>query len=106
MRKRKPFMWTMRDGTKIPVTEMTDSHLANAIALCERNAESFRQSAIHSGYQMLSMLQGEQAIYSVESELDRLEEGEFDLYEESESYAALIDEQERRTLNAKKEDEK
>lgn len=94
--KKKPFMWTTRDGTKIPVTEMTDSHLANAIAMCERNSENYRQSALNSGLQMLSMLQGEQAIYSVECEMDRLGSDEWDLYDESESYRALIDERERR----------
>ena len=95
-KNRKEFMWTMRDGTKIPVTEMTDSHLDNAIALMERNSERYRQGAINSGYQMLGFLHGEQAIYSVECELSRLENGEFDLYDESESYRALVDERERR----------
>jgi len=90
-------MWTQRDGTKIAVTEMTTSHLENAVALMERNSERYRQSAINAGYQMLSMLQGEQAILSVESELNNLEE-DFDLYDVSESYRALIDECERREL--------
>jgi len=32
-------MWTMRDGTKIKVRDMTNSHLANALRMLERNAE-------------------------------------------------------------------
>jgi hypothetical protein len=95
--KKKPFMWTMRDGTKIAVVNMSNEHLDNAIALMERNAERYRQGAINSGFQMLSMLQGEQAIYAVESEMDRLTDGEWDLYDESEAYRALVDEKERRT---------
>lgn len=96
--KKKHFMWTMRDGSKIPVTEMTDSHLLNAISFCERHEEAYRNHAISEGYSMLSGIQGEQATYDIENEISRLEEGEFDLYDESKSYRALVDEKERREL--------
>jgi hypothetical protein len=31
--------WTQRDGTKIPLDRMTDTHLVNAMAMCMRNSE-------------------------------------------------------------------
>ena len=33
-------IWTMRDGTKIPVEEMTTSHLQNTIRFLERKEDT------------------------------------------------------------------
>lgn len=35
--------WTMRDGTTIHVTKMTDSHIRNCIAMLERNWSPFAE---------------------------------------------------------------
>ena len=52
---------------------MTDSHLANTIALLERAAPQNRQRILATAYSASSMLQGEMASYYAEQDIDRLE---------------------------------
>ena len=62
--------WTTRDGTKVRICDMTDTHLSNAIKYLER----LHQQTIADGYGVLSMMQGEMAITSIEAEIESLEE--------------------------------
>lgn len=39
LRKREQFYWETRDGKKIPLTQMTDEHLVNAINYINRMDE-------------------------------------------------------------------
>ena len=64
--KRK---WTMRDGTRIWIKDMDDSHLLNTLRMLQRNAHYLRDQTEYEGFKMLNFLQGEMAIESVEQEL-------------------------------------
>lgn len=39
-------IWTTRDGREIPVTEMDDRHLGNAIRFVKRAAENYRYAGL------------------------------------------------------------
>ena len=61
--------WTQRDGTKIRICDMKDSHLINSIRMLDRMAEE-NLSVAYAG---ASMLQGEMASYYAEQEIHSLE---------------------------------
>lgn len=41
IRRYDPTKWRCKDGTVVNIVDMTDSHIANAIAYCERKGKSF-----------------------------------------------------------------
>jgi hypothetical protein len=98
-RSRYP-RWTMRDGTKVRLEDMTNSHLRNSIALLERKAQECFPDAVSSGYELLSYLQGEMAIEYVEGDLDRLEKKGWEGML-PEAYYHMGEELERREREAK-----
>lgn len=68
---REPeFTWTMIDGTKIKLSDMTDSHLCNCYHMCLKR--DYRQ--LMAAYQALGMMRGEMAIMAVEDDINRMEQ--------------------------------
>lgn len=71
--RKQTMKWKIKDGTKIRICDMGDSHLLNAIAYLERKAEEFfekadAQLAAMEGF--LSGLRGEEARYAAEGMLE------------------------------------
>lgn len=65
-------IWITKDGTKIRIKDMTDSHLLNTIKMLDRK----HSRVILDAYCFANMLNGEMAQYQMEGEIDRLEEGD------------------------------
>ncbi len=63
--------WKMKNGQKIWIKDMEDSHLLNTLKLLQRNAWAVESYNSKVALLALQSLQGEQAIYSMENELNR-----------------------------------
>jgi hypothetical protein len=68
--------WKTRNGRKILVHEMSDTHIANTIAMLRRHYKliSIREDL---DFALLSSLQGEMAQYAVEGDLTSLADQAF-----------------------------
>ena len=91
--------WTQRDGTKIAIADMTDSHLRNALRLVHRQIEEHRLSEIGAAYAFASGLRGEMAIDSMDSAIARMENATvIEIMAADDTVDALMDEARRRNL--------
>lgn len=93
-------IWVTREGERIPVRKMTDSHLVNTIRYLRRAGATEKAEGERAGYSVLGMLQGEMAIDSVERDLSYLESQTVDEYlsETRPTFEALLTEAERRGI--------
>lgn len=85
-------MWTMKNGRKLRIKDMTDSHLINSIRMLERA----HGRNVCQMYGLACMIQGEQASLDIDNAIDRAEEGgpgeSYSIYDD------LVDEADRRGL--------
>lgn len=95
--RRQTKLWTTKSGNRIRICDMDNSHLDNTIKLLNRVAEIETTKAINEGESLLCCLQGEMAVYSVESEIDRLMQCGLDPSEINPLYDNLILERNRRS---------
>lgn len=90
--KKVTKQWTTRDGTKIHICDMDDSHLKNTIAMLDR----LHQKKISAAYSVAATLRGEMATLFAEQDIDRMEsEGTSSSYP---IYDDLCTERDRRGL--------
>lgn len=95
--------WTQRDGTTIVVCDMSDEHLAAAIAMCMRNhRKRVRRRALVIAWHAYSYAVDapDGAAMAANEEADEYMDGRFDeqiLAEASPQFAALVEERQARS---------
>lgn len=93
-------VWTCKDGTRIRICDMDDSHLLNACRLIERAAIFCHENNLSEAYQIESTLNGEMAQVCIAQDISRMEcEDPLEAFEDySPMYRSLLNEIERRAL--------
>jgi len=74
--------WRTATGKCVRIRRMETRHLRNTIAMLHRWNEKARSLELRDAYQAANTLQGQQAIYAIEEEIDRLEGHDDDPYYE------------------------
>jgi hypothetical protein len=98
-------MWRTGDGREIPITEMADQHLRNAIAQIERQASGEHRQVIEYGRERLRLCRGVFARQVVLRGLQAVMEQVPDPSGVNSKYGALIAERERRVKEGVQSDE-
>lgn len=91
-------IWKCKNGTKVRICDMTDSHLVNTINMLERFAKNKVSQELSCAFSVEPFLTGDIAIFTIENNIDNLMED--DSYERflPPIYNKLLEEQTRRTL--------
>jgi len=66
MQRKQTKLWKQKDGVKIRICDMTDSHLVNTLRLLQRFAEAERRKMVLLAAQMAATLTGDMASYHAE----------------------------------------
>ena len=94
MRKQTK-LWKCKDGTKVRICDMTDSHLNNTINMLERYTSAMERNMYH----LSNFFTGDLASDMIEDQIMWMEQNRgFDPSEFAPLYDNLIDERERREL--------
>jgi len=92
--------WTMRDGTVIKISDMSDRHLINTLNYLWRNAEELRTRAAFALDIAAEQTNGEMAAYYLEQDANHLYEMEdIDYLSTREDYCEMLAEAKRRGLS-------
>lgn len=92
--KKVTKMWKTKNGEKIRICDMSDSHLNNTIAMLERKAEDLHNITLES----YPNFQGEMAQYYAEQEWEQVAKEGCDAADIYPIYSDLLDERMRRDL--------
>lgn len=91
--------WTCKDGTKVSIRKMTDSHLLNTIRFLRRRAPVLLGREISAAWSVLSTLQGDMAQFQCENDISRLEQTDpQEWIENMPELSAMLREAKRRNL--------
>ena len=93
-------VWVTREGQRVRVQDLSDSHLSNTIQFLRRRVTTFRINYALRADQAIASLNGEQARYSIEDGAAytlSLQDDDF-LAEVIPTWASLLKEADRRKL--------
>lgn len=91
-------VWKQKDGKKIRICDMGDSHLLNTIKMLERKAYFQSEVALSALFEAESALHGEMALSHIESEINSIVGNGIYYFLEETIYDDLRVEAERRNL--------
>jgi hypothetical protein len=102
----KAATWTTQDGRTLKIKDMADNHLINTIHFLERKAPEVKRFKIALLEKMLWFVNGEMAVWDIESKIDRLEETDAqEILEDESPYTTMIWHAKRRGLDYRNPDE-
>lgn len=73
-------VWTTKDGTKVRISDMSDTHLCNTIRMLERGAEARRNIALLEAYSIEACVSGDMASLCISQDIKALQEGDLDQF--------------------------
>lgn len=92
--------WTQRDGTKIHICDMSDTHLINTINMLVRKTKEYHAMELNAAYSIQSGLcsQDSMAAYYIESDIDGMEQEGPDPFQGHPLFVDLYNEAIKRNL--------
>ena len=92
-------LWTTKDGQEIPINQLTDQHLRNICRMLLRNGQASMDSLALHLLEMAATMQGDMAIYALESQAHALSSGKVNIEDIDPIAAIMYGEAERRKLD-------